>query len=101
MLRAPDLSRVNNVLIVNLSSIGDVIHALPVSAALGEAFPHLRLTWLVEETAAPLVRDNPYLADVIVLPDHQRWPVVPNGVGHLFRVWWSLRARRFDLALDL
>ena len=48
----PDLNRVKRLLIIRLSSIGDVTHALPVSAALGEAFPHLEITWIVEEMSA-------------------------------------------------
>lgn len=101
MPQPPDLSQLERLLIVKLSSIGDVIHALPVSAALGEAFPHLQLTWLVEETAAPLVRHNPYLTDVIVLPDYQQWSVTPKGIKRFFSFGQELRARRFDVALDL
>jgi ADP-heptose:LPS heptosyltransferase len=72
MTRLPDLRAVRRVLIIRLSSIGDVVHALPVSAALGEAFPHLELTWIVEESAADVVSGNPYLHDVIVVP-RERW----------------------------
>ena len=35
------------ILIVRLSSMGDVIHALPGVALLREAFPHATLGWLV------------------------------------------------------
>ncbi|MCI6752163.1 MAG: lipopolysaccharide heptosyltransferase I, partial [Selenomonas bovis] len=34
-----------NILIVKLSSIGDVIHALPVSYAIKETYPEAHLTW--------------------------------------------------------
>ena len=51
-----DLAKIERVLIIRLSSIGDVIHALPVSAALKEAYPHLHLTWIVEEMSAEIVR---------------------------------------------
>ena len=37
-----DLRAVKRLLIIRLSSIGDVVHALPVSAALGEALPEFR-----------------------------------------------------------
>jgi heptosyltransferase-1 len=38
------------ILIVKLSAIGDVIHALPVAYALKQAFPQARLTWVVESS---------------------------------------------------
>jgi heptosyltransferase-1 len=97
-----DLRHVRRVLIVKLSSIGDVVFALPVSAALGEAFPHWQLTWIVEERAAPMVQGNPYLHEVIVLPSD--WYKRAWSMGTWWR-WMSLRrdlrARRFDLAIDL
>ena len=43
------------ILIVRLSSMGDVIHALPGVALLREAFPHATLGWLVEERWAELL----------------------------------------------
>jgi heptosyltransferase-1 len=100
--RRPDLRQLERVLIVKLSSIGDVVHALPVSAALGEAFPHLKLTWIVEERAAPIVRDNPYLHEVIVLQNdwHLR-PLSRVSLRRFAALRRGLLARRFDLAIDL
>ena len=43
------------ILIVRLSSMGDVIHALPAAAMLREAFPHATLGWLIEERWAELL----------------------------------------------
>src|SRR5215813_6865433 len=65
---AVDLASVRRVLIIKMSALGDIIHALPVSAALGEAFPYLELTWIVEEGFLPLVSGNPYLAHILTLP---------------------------------
>ena len=55
-----------NILVVKLSAIGDVIHALPVSYAIKETFPDARLTWVVEPPAKELLVDNPYIDDIIV-----------------------------------
>ena len=44
-----------NFLIVKLSAIGDVIHALPVAYALKETYPDSHLTWVVEPPAYDLV----------------------------------------------
>lgn len=101
-LVSPDLRQLERALIVKISSLGDVVHALPVSAALGEAFPHLKLTWLVGEPAAPLVMGNPYLHDVIVVPEtfYKRW-YAPTTLVQFLAIMGQLKARRFDLAIDL
>jgi heptosyltransferase I len=103
MTRLPDLRAVRRVLIIRLSSIGDVVHALPVSAALGEAFPHLELTWIVEESAADVVAGNPYLHDVIVVP-RERWKRGRKS-PHIWREYLGflrmLRERHFEVSLDL
>jgi lipopolysaccharide heptosyltransferase I len=104
ILALPDLRSARRLLIIRLSSIGDVTHALPVSAALGEAFPHLELTWVVEEMSADIVTGNPYLHEVIVVP-RTRWK---SGRWRSPQVWREYRAflaglrrRRFDVTLDL
>jgi len=99
---APDMSAIRRVLIIKMSALGDIIHALPVSAALGTAFPNIELTWAVEERFAPLVTGNPYLSHIITLP-RLKGSQLRSGafrrdyVAHLRDV----RCRRFDLTLDL
>ncbi len=36
------------ILLIKPSSMGDVIHALPVVAALNEAWPHAEIRWLIQ-----------------------------------------------------
>ena len=55
-----------NILVVKLSAIGDVIHALPVSYAIKETFPSARLTWAVEPPARELLVDNPYIDEILL-----------------------------------
>lgn len=101
----PDLNLVKRVLIIRLSSIGDVTHALPVAAALKDSFPHLELTWIVEEMSADIVTGSPCLNNVIVIP-RNRWkkqgrltsPTVWREYYDLLR---TVRKGRFDVALDL
>jgi heptosyltransferase I len=52
---APSAPQLNSLLIVRLSAMGDIIHALPAAAALRRAFPHVTLGWLVEERWAELL----------------------------------------------
>ncbi len=104
LLTIPDLSKIRRVLIIRLSSIGDVVHALPVAAALKNTYPHLELTWMVEEMSADIVIGNPNLHEVIVIP-RSRWKA---GRGSSFKIWKEycqfligLRKHKFDMSLDL
>jgi heptosyltransferase-1 len=47
------------ILLVRLSSLGDVLHTLPVATDIGRALPDAALEWVVEEAYAPLVRMHP------------------------------------------
>ena len=95
-----------NVALVKLSSVGDVVHALPVAAALRAHAPSWRLTWIVERREATLLRGNPAIDEVLPV-DTRGWRRarrardlvgVARELGALRR---RLRAARFDAALDL
>src|SRR6202171_6217936 len=47
--------RLDSLLIVRLSAMGDIIHTLPAAAALRQAFPKATLGWLIEERWAELL----------------------------------------------
>jgi lipopolysaccharide heptosyltransferase II len=88
---------VQKILIVRLRLIGDVVFTTPLVRALRRQFPGARLTYLVEPAAAPVVRSNPNLDDVIVIPKG-------SGVGRWrddVAMARRLRGERFDVALDL
>jgi heptosyltransferase I len=44
-----------NILIVKLSSLGDVVHTMPAVQDMRRALPHARIDWVVEPGFAPLV----------------------------------------------
>jgi lipopolysaccharide heptosyltransferase I len=52
-------------LIIRLSSIGDIVHALPAVAALGEAYPQAEIHWVVETRHARLLEGNRFVHRVI------------------------------------
>lgn len=101
-LKPPDMKSIQKVLIIKMSALGDIIHALPVAAALGETYPHLELSWIVEAPLAPLLIGNPYLKEVIVLPKYRgrdlRSIRCLRDAGRHLR---AVRHREFDLTLDL
>src|SRR5258708_23857252 len=55
------------ILLVRTSSLGDVVHSLPVLAALRRHLPRARLGWVVEEAYAPLLGGHPDLDQLIVV----------------------------------
>lgn len=90
------------VLIVKVSALGDVVHALPVLAWLKSADPALEIDWLVEEAFAPLLEGHPLLRRVHRLATkawrRQGWGASLRGVAAIARV---LRAEAYDVVLDL
>jgi lipopolysaccharide heptosyltransferase I len=90
-------------LIVRLSAIGDVIHALPVLDALRRARPDARIGWLVESASAPLLEHHPQL-DVLHAIPRKAWRGASfvrrlrSEVAPFFR---KLRDERWDVAIDL
>lgn len=95
-------------LIVKLSSLGDVIHAMPVVHDLRAARPGLQIDWVVEPGFAPLVRRVAGIGRVVECPQ-RRW----RRQG-LLKGWFdpqvcaekrsfrgSLREQAYDAVIDL
>ena len=89
------------ILIVRLSAMGDVIHALPAAAHLKRAVPLLELTWVVREQWSGLLRDNPCADRVVALPSRSHSGVFGfPRVREIMAAWRLLRGERFDAAVD-
>jgi heptosyltransferase I len=90
----PHRTAPRNVLIVMMSAIGDAVHVLPVTCALKRQWPDCRITWVLQAGPASLVRGHPCV-DEIVLFERRK------GLRALRDSRRALRARTFDLVLDL
>lgn len=94
------------VALVKLSALGDIVHALPVAAALRASWPGVRLAWVVERRHAAVLRDHPALDEVVTV-DTRAWRrarrprVLVAALAEIARVRRRLRGARFDVALDL
>lgn len=93
------------ILLIRLSAIGDVIHALHALAALREAHPKAFLGFLVEDRASTLLAGHPDIDRLHVFPRRTwsgQWLVDPasfsSGIGSFLS---DLRAARYDVAVDL
>lgn len=60
----PAASPPTRILIVKLSSLGDIIHALPVARSLRATHPDARIAWAVESKWRPLLEHHPDLDEV-------------------------------------
>ena len=93
--------------IVRLTSLGDVIHTLPVAAAIRDRDPGARIIWLAEEREQILLHDNPVVDDVITVP-LRRWRRQLTSVDGVRRTFHerreliaALQARKIDVTLDV
>lgn len=93
--------------LVKLSSLGDVVHALPVAHALRRAFPDAHVSWVVEARERAILEGSPDL-DGILDVDTRLWRKEFRKAGGPAVVWGKLlgtirrlRAGRFDVTLDL
>ena len=89
-----------NILVVKLSAIGDVIHALPVSYAIKEQYPNAHLTWVVEQAAYAILADNPYI-DELILFEKAKFRSIGGFLREIGPFRRRLRTRRYDASLDL
>jgi ADP-heptose:LPS heptosyltransferase len=85
-----------NILLVRLRLIGDVVFTTPAIRAIRRHYPDARLTYIVEEEAAAVVRHNPHLDEVIVA----RSPHAPGRLRADIALIRRLRRERYDLAID-
>lgn len=91
---------IRNILIVKLSAIGDVIHALPVAHALKVQFPEAKITWVVEPPAYNLLEGNPYI-DEIILFEKKKFKSLAGFAKEIRPFAAKLREKKYDIALDL
>jgi lipopolysaccharide heptosyltransferase I len=88
-----------NILVIKPSSLGDVVHSLPVLAKLRSAFPDARISWLIGLAAAPLIESNPNLDRVIYFHRRRGGPV--TTIGENLRLARALSRENFDCVIDL
>jgi ADP-heptose:LPS heptosyltransferase len=61
-------SEIKSILIIKPSSLGDVVHTLPAVAAIREANPKAKITWVINPEWTTLLRGNPDVDHVHIFP---------------------------------
>jgi lipopolysaccharide heptosyltransferase I len=89
------------ILIIKLSSLGDVIHSLPTLTAIRRAYPEAHIAWVAGPKAAEIVARHPGVDRVygIGVSGECAGKFVP--LPSLLAAVRVLRAERFDVSLDL
>ncbi len=90
------------VLIVKLSSLGDVIQTLPVIEDMKACLPGVTIDWVVEEAFADLVKQAQGLTRVIPCAE-RRWRKTPfkrETRQEWARFWQTLREVSYDAVID-
>jgi heptosyltransferase I len=89
-------------LIVRLSSIGDIVHALPAAAALAETFPQAQIHWVVEKRHSLLLEGNPHVRRIVTLATLE-WRKHLTSSATWLEIWKGssdLRRNFYSAALD-
>lgn len=88
-----------NILIVKPSSLGDVVHALPVLRLLKKHLPQSHIYWCIEEELSPLLVKDPDLAGLFYF-SRRGW-ISPRRWVEALSVLRAARRIRFDWVIDL
>jgi lipopolysaccharide heptosyltransferase II len=86
-----NLSKLKKVLIVRLSSLGDILLSTPLIRALKEKYPQIEIDFLLKERYKDTLVQNPYLTKIYKYPN-------TNELSELIE---KLKAQNYDLILDL
>ena len=98
---------IDRILIVKMSSIGDVVHSLPFLEVIKHNFPYAKIDWVVEEAALEILRDHPALNHIIV-SRRKTWQKNLKKGFHVFSVtrearklYKEIRSVKYDIVIDL
>ena len=89
-----------HILIIRLSSLGDITHCLPVSYNLKKRYPKARVAWLVREKYRELLEMDSCLDEIITIKNLGSKKLLPR-IREIFRIVNVIRNLKFDVVLDL
>lgn len=96
-IRRADPSRV---CIIKPSSLGDIIHCLPILPPLRRLLPSAQITWVVNSSFRSLVEGHPDL-DRVVTYQRGSSGLSMSGLNASAGLWRRLWSEHFDLTIDL
>ena len=91
------------ILIIKPSSLGDIVHSLPVLDTLHRCFPGAEIHWLIAKGFEGILENHPMLKKVWII-HKDKWKKISRiqaTVAELRALFRDLRKERFDLVIDL
>ncbi len=82
------------ILLIKPSSLGDIIHGLPVLKVVHDKWPDAKISWVVKDIYAEILEGNQYIDELILLKKES----LTSGILSFRK---KLRQWHFDLAVDL
>lgn len=90
------------VLIVKLTSMGDLIHVLPAVSDAAKQIPHIHFDWVADESFAEIPHMHAAVDDVIIAANRRwkknLWQTLKKG--ELLSFWRHLRRKKYDVIID-
>jgi heptosyltransferase-1 len=90
------------ILLIKLTSLGDLIHALPALSDAKSARPELEFDWVIDENFQEIAGWHPAVKR-IVTTNHRKWRGAlahPSTFGSISRLIAAIRAAEYDLVID-
>ena len=90
------------ILIVKLSSMGDIVHTIPIVADILHAFPQAQIDWLCEENFVELLQQVKGIRQIISVA-LRRWrhaPLSRQTWRQIRSFYHQLRAEQYDWIID-
>ncbi len=84
----------HKILIIRLSSIGDIILTTPLLRSIRKTYPDASITYITKKQYAGLLADSPYISDLIAFDKSE-------GFRGLRKIKRRLRSQHFDAYLDI
>lgn len=90
------------ILIIRLTSLGDVIFTVPLACALKDNIEDVKIGWLVAEKGLGIVKDNPSVDNVHFVPlkEWKKRPFSLKTFKEFVQIVKEIRKEKYDIALD-
>jgi lipopolysaccharide heptosyltransferase II len=88
------MTDVHKILIIRLSSIGDIILTTPLLRSIRETYPKALITYITKKQYAGLLADSPHIHELIAFDKSE-------GFRGLRKIKRRLKAQHFDACLDI
>lgn len=88
------MTEINKILIIRLSSIGDIILTTPLLRSVRKTYPNATITYITKKQYAGLLADSPYINELIAFDKSE-------GFRGLRKIRHKLRDQHFDAYLDI